>query len=298
MKKYLTLVCILLSSITLISQSIYIKPFGGYGFKINGEIVTEESSSFYENDDSIHTSFSYEAFKLANGKGPRFGLAIGIDISEHIGFEIGAYHTKSSTPEIKFTENVLRDFNETYYLNLSHSYYLESNSWQFSPEISIKGNPALFTPYLKLGAIISTTQVIEYYDIFLHTNFPGYYPFSNMDRVLEYDRKSSIGFTGTIGCNIQLMDNFYIFSELRYSNIYNTPDKAEITKYNVNGSDELGSLENNERYYEFVESYSDEDNLDPDEPSKSTYQRFDLSNISLIVGLKICIDLNKDTNPE
>ncbi len=296
MLKITILTLISLFSLNLLAQSIYIKPFGGYGFNINGDIVTEESSYYYEDNDSINNYYAYEAFELANGKGTRFGLAIGIDVSKNIAFELGVLHTKSKSSEITYTDHVIHDFNTPYYLDLLHSYYLESSSWQFSPEISIKCNPALFTPYLKLGAVFGSTEIRDYYSISATTNMLGYYPFGNLNRVLEYEKKSSVGFTSTIGCDIYLADNFYIFTELRYSNIYCTPSKGEITEYNVNGDDELRTLNNNERYFEFVESYTDEDNYDPDEPQKLIYQRFALSNISVMAGLKFCINLKRASN--
>lgn len=295
MKKITILTLISLFSLGLSAQSIYFKAFGGYGFNINGEFVTEKSSYYYENDDSINNYYTYKAFEVANGKGSRYGLAIGIDLSQNIAFEIGVLHTKSKTPEVTYIDNIVRDFGTPYYVDFFNSYYLETSSWQFSPEIAIKCNPALFVPYLKLGAIFGTTEIRDYYSISLTTNLQGYYPFANINEVLEYEKKSSVGFTSTVGCDINLADNFYIFTELRYSNIYCTPTKGEIIEYNVNGNDELKSLSNNERYFEFVESYSEAENYDPDQPRKLIYQRFSLNNISILAGLKIQINFKKNS---
>lgn len=298
MKKITILTLISFFSLSLFAQTFYIKPFLGYGFNMNGEDITESSYYFYEDYDTINDYYSYEAFKMCNGKGLRYGVAAGIDVSQNIAFEFGVLYTKSQSSEVTYTDDGVYDFSTTYSLNLLHSYYFKSSSWQVSPEISINCNPGLFTPYLKLGAVIGFTKIKDSYEMAVTTYLPGYRPFENINSAMEYDRKSSVGVTSTIGCDIYIADNFYLFTELRYTNIYCTPTNGEIIEYNVNGDDELKSLNNSQRYYEFVESYSEADNSDPDEPTKLIYNRFALNNISIQAGMKININLKKTSKTE
>lgn len=293
MKKNAVLVGFCFMTFSLSAQSFYFKPLGGYGFGGQRQLYSLTSYHYYENIDTSHSSYVYEskAFSLGNGLG--YGIALGKELTKYLSFELITYYLKGQSPEMTVNESYTFDYYVDGHINIKSTYLLKSKSLQFAPEIKINGLKKTVSPYLKIGVIVGFTWITEDYEGFLTNNLPSYYPFENITYTLEYKMTPSLGFTAGIGSEFELFDNCYFFTEIKNNTLACIPKHGEITTYKHQDTDKLATLTTRERYHDYVESYNDSDNLDPNEPHKSLIQQFTLNNISILAGLRFNLNLEK-----
>jgi hypothetical protein len=289
---FLASICIL--SLTAGAQSIYIKPFTGYGMAVQDQLFCSTSSDYFENIDTNYSTNSHEALNYSFGKGLKFGIAIGTAISNTISFELVAGYSKGKSSEFVLHNNGKYDYyGQIYTVEFTDKYKYISKSFQITPGLVLKRDIRKSTGYLKLGAIIGYTQITENFTSSLYNSIPSYYPFESWSHVMRYKWTPSLGFSSAIGFDYKLIDDVYAFAEIQYNSMYCAPKKAEITEYKYRDQDKLSSLAYNERNFEYVDAYTDADNNDPSASGKRLIQKYSFSNISIIAGLRIDFNFKK-----
>lgn len=296
MKKITFLLVISMISFHLNAQSVYFKPYGGYGFAVQGAWFNTQSYYYYENPDTNYSTNSYQEFKYSFGKGTRFGLNVGTNLTKNLAIEIGGCYSKSKLPEIVTYEIYTFDYDLDAEAKFTNRVNMESKSWQITPEVVIKSSNLKIIPYVKLGSVIAITSIKEFYKSNLTNTIPGYYPFEDWEETINYEKTVSVGFSAAFGCEFYLFDNVYFFTETKFSNLSCSPKKAKMTEYKYRGEDQLETLTTQARYVEYVDAYNDTENNDPDKPAKLLSCQFSLNNTSVIVGFKVNIDFKKRGN--
>jgi hypothetical protein len=293
MKKITILSCICMVSFTLAAQSIYVKTSAGYSFGVQPEFIYLGSSYYFENADTNYTTYGYDAVKFSLGKGMRYGFAVGTSLSKNIAFEMSIDFSKGKSPELTSHDNGVYHYFANYTVQFTDKYHFESKSTQIAPELIFKSSNNTCLPYFKLGVIVGITRLTQYHERSLYNSIPGYYPFENWTHVMEYKKSVSMGYSAAMGWNFKLADGIYFFSEAKYTSLRCSPKKSELTVYNYRGDDMLGTLQTNERSFEYVNAYTDSDNANPGNPGKRIIQQFALGNIAFSAGFRLDIVFKK-----
>jgi hypothetical protein len=293
MKTVFILISIFLTSIIVSAQTIYIKAYGGYGLGTNKSELSMLSSYYNENTDTNFTTYGYESAKFSLGKSLRFGFATGVSLTKNISFELAADYSKGKSPKFIECNNGTYEYGTIYTVKFTDKYNYEGNSVQLTPALVYKANQRKITPYLKLGLIIGITKLSKNFERRLYNTIPTYYPFESWASVLKYKTSISGGLTVAIGGEYMLADDIYFFSEAKYSILNCSPKTSELTEYRYRGMDELETLPYNERNFEYVNAYTDSDNIDRSAPGKRLIQKYALSNVAIVVGFKIDFNLKK-----
>ncbi len=298
MKKNAILISFCLMTFSVSAQSFYFKPLCGYGFGVQRQLYTLTSYYYHENIDTSYSSYGYESKAFSLGKGFEYGIALGKELTKYLSFELSTYYLKGKSPELIVNELYTYDYYLDGQVNIKSTYLLNSKSLQFVPELKINGLKGNVLPYLKIGVIVGLTWIIENYEGYLTNTLPSTYPFESWTYTLEYKMATSLGFTAGVGSDFKLFDNWYFFTEVKYNTLACILKHGEITEYEYRDIDKLETLTTSERYYDYVESYNDSDNNDPNEPSKRLIQQFTLNNISILAGLRINIRLQRTPKQE
>jgi hypothetical protein len=252
-----------------------------------------QSSYYNENADTNFTTYGYESAKFSLGKSHRFGLATGVNVTKNISFELAADYSNGKSPEFTECNNGTYEYGTIYTVKFTDKYSYEGKSVQLAPVLVYKANKRKITPYLELGLIIGISKLSKNFERSLYNTIPTYYPFESWTSVLKYKTSISGGVTMAIGGEYELIDDVYLFTEAKYSILNCSPKTSELTEYTYRGENKLETLPYNERNFEYVKAYTDADNTDSNATGKRLLQQYALSNIALVVGLKIDFNLKK-----
>lgn len=292
MKKVIILAGFWLLSISLFSQSFYLKPVIGYAFGIQGDSYNLTSYHYFQNEDTSYSINSYARAELKSGNGPVLGLTIGKEFSKNIAFELNGFYSKTKTDDIGYTEIYSFSYDVNYDATFKYKYNFENKIIRFIPEIVLKTGDHKIDPYMKVGVIFGFVKMKENYEMRLTNDIPTMYPFEDENMVIEYERTFSAGISSAFGCDLQPSENLCLFAEANYNYFSSKPTKAEVTEYKYRGEDKLSTLTYQERYFEYVEAFSDNDNADPFKSAKFLIQKYSFNNISMLVGLKFKFSKN------
>ena len=231
MKKGLLLVAVLLGAGAVSAQNLYVGLQTGYGFSTPSDVVgttTVVSSTGDQTNANIYGTY---------GGGTNIGLNVGYNFSEYFGAELGfSYFLGSSVTSTDVTV-------PTGTATLMAS----SNQMRLTPllVVSTGGDVAL---YGKGGLVLpvggSTTA--EYRD---NTNPMA----GEVQQDFESKGALSLGFTGALGVRFNMASNLSFFGELSAVNLRIKSATRTMTKYSVDGSDLLGSVDTYDKETVYVD---------------------------------------------
>ena len=109
-----------------------------------------------------------------------------------------------------------------------------------------------------------------------------------IEQSLLFNGGIATGFTTTIGASYALNDKISLFGDLNFVNMSYSPTKGMITKYTEDGVDLLPSLDPIDKEIQFVDSYVEDDNIQPSitEPTKALKIKFPFSSAGIHIGIK------------
>jgi len=150
------------------------------------------------------------------------------------------------------------------------------------PSIIITTGNKIINPYIKFGMIIGKGSVILTSDY----NDTGN---ENIKSEKLIDGGLALGINAAVGLQININHNVSIFWGLNMINLFYTPIKSEVTKYEHNGIDELSILETSMREIEYVDSYNyDYRNSAPEtEPNKQLKWKLPFGSLGINLGVRI-----------
>ncbi len=131
-------------------------------------------------------------------------------------------------------------------------------------------------PYARFGLIIGAYPQINYKKTETQGN-------DTYDYVGKYMGNVPLGYSAAAGVKLNLNDHFSLFGEFDCNGLNYSPKKYKLTKYTVNGVDELSTLTTSQKEIDFVKSY-DAMQTSTDSPSKQLKQSFPFSNFEINIG--------------
>ena len=292
LKLKLVATAMLCSSYGLMAQSFYVTTNVGYAIgmtKISGFVNNTTYSSIYDPNTGNNTTLrSFEDVPLSLGNGFNFGISGGYSFNQYLGVELGLNYLIGGETKLTYTF-------ETAWLNPDNTIRTEqqlstqklsSNMFRILPSIVITPGFEKLNPYLKMGVVIGFGNTLVESESNVTTN--------DTLVILRHIREDTrffgglaFGFQGTIGVDYGINENIKIFTEANYLGYSYAPSKAEVIRYELNGTDNLPNLSESEKKHEFLDSYTDDGTTNRDEPSKSTKIGLPYGSMSFNLGIKL-----------
>jgi hypothetical protein len=170
----------------------------------------------------------------------------------------------------------------------SESESSKSRAFSFTPTLKfmIYDRRRRVTPYLFAGPVLSKVNFTR--DLKKYSEENG--SISTESRSTKYRGGISVGIRGGGGINVPLNKKFTFFSEVIFTGMNYYPKESEITRYMINGEDNLSSLPVNIRRTDYVNKVATDSQHTPEEsnsPGKSLRFPVAMSSMSINVGILV-----------
>jgi opacity protein-like surface antigen len=270
LKSLMILLCASLNFTAVMAQGAYFTLGAGYNLptstqtldalSFSDEIMTENKTTYKQNYVSL-------------GKGLSVGGAFGYMFNENIGAELGISYLMGSTWESKMAYS---DFATS----MTRTNEISSKMTRINPQFVISMEANKLTPYAKVGLLLgmgsmSLNSKVEYLD-------------GVVEQTTIFNGGVATGFTTTIGASYAINDKISLFGDLNMVNMSYSPTKGIMTKYAENGVDLLSLMDPIDKEIQFVDTYVEDDNIQPSitEPSKALKIKFPFSSVGVHIGVK------------
>lgn len=256
------LISFIVTSLGLSAQGLYLKLGGSYQQGISSQNMY--SHTFNDNQDLE------ERQPLALGQGFSTQFAAGYMFKPNFGVELGlAFHQGASF------SSTSKGYESSFKATFQSDFYLINPSLVFAlPQKN-------FQAYTKFGPLIGFGSIYQS----IEDRERGFF-----ESDLEVDIEASGGFFygahAAVGIDYKLTDRLAFFSELNLRLAAYSPKEGEVTKYRLDGQNQLNNLSDSERYIRYVDQVDYNQSSPPDEPSKALGSAFSLSSIGLQLGLR------------
>jgi len=208
------------------------------------------------------------------GQGIIPALKFGYMFDDNWGFEMGMSYLMGS--EI----TVYEDFNTGgVYDSYAEVIKTKSTMIRFSPQLVFKTEMGV---YSRVGLIIpvgGSTMAYRTVDV----EFMGQTSKTVVD--IENHGAFTTGFTGALGYGFSLSDEMTIFGELEYVGLRIYGKTATITKYEVDGVDNLANLLTIQKETVYVDEVKTTDNTNNDEAQKALKSSSPYSSFGINIGI-------------
>lgn len=285
MKKILLVLTILLASISLVTASIQVRPYLGYGFGVCRNTLGTDSEINYSATPTDITK--NENIYYSGGAGLNFGAAVLYGLTDNLGVELGIGYISGTETEI---EKGLRKYTApqadgTFSYNMKSSYIPIDISIKFSTKVDPLTLYLGFGPTLALGAKATGTLESEncYYDPFTKTVFHS--PNTLYTGETEISLKTGMGYNASISADYDLNDSMALNFGFLFRALTLKLDEMKITKYEENGVDQLATKITREKEFQYEEDNSDDDNTQPGKPEIKNTEVYSFSSLTFTVGI-------------
>ena len=161
---------------------------------------------------------------------------------------------------------------------------------QLNPSIVLTAGNEGIAPYAKFGVVIGVAAKINQSTEIKGTNFDGntVYP-SNLSGERELNGGIAIGWSAALGAKYAINETLSLFGEFNLVNLTYAPTKGEMTKFTINGVNELTGGTTRDKEWEFVDEVTTNNSSTPDKtkPTIEAKEYYSFSSIGIQLGLKI-----------
>lgn len=266
----LFLVCLLLTGFSIKAQKVYIR--AGLGASVTTAATYYDQATTTSSENKIVTK------KSGIGTGLPFVVAAGYMVSPNIGFELGVGYFYGFT----------RKTTDIYY-NSTHDTKKQGQMLSLVPALVVAFDLEKVKPYARLGLKLGVWNNVfyKYEDI-------GDEPEKSSGNVSNKNEKDygglAIGVQAATGVDFKISDLVSLFGEIQVDGINFSPKHGKITKYEVNGTDQLASLSTREKEWDYEKEVDYLHTGSSDEPDKCPKTNHSFNNVGLMIGIKITIN--------
>ena len=241
--------------------------------------------SYSDPSGSIDQANTYYTF----AKGPWFNASVGYDFTRCFSADLGISYQLGSN---EFTQLTVTPMNERVQT------FSSSKNLLLNPSLRYTCNIKKIKPYGRFGLVLPLNPKIK-----VAEQFRGNDPIRMVD--LDYESeatviaKKNLGYNGGVGIEYEVSKRFSCWAEVGAQFLQVKQDRKTVDRFfnNMSGQDELDILPVNEREFVFKDGISQEDNMDPNQPSVLIQQAQPFSNFGLQAGLRFRIDNKKPPIP-
>ena len=256
MKKNLLLVVALFLATTMSAQ-LYVGAKLGYGLGANKYEAGTELKGSRKIDavgDVSDNTFNKSIVWGSMGQGLQLGAKVGYFFNDNIGFELGIDYFMSAEGTIADVDVINnQQVGATTYLEFPYVYSVtaKSNQLRLTPQLVMKTDMGAYTRFGIVVPVMGKTVVTS------SEQDPGFNGTAvtkqTTDIEIEYKGKFSIGFAGALGYEYELSDNLKLFGEVQYTGLTIRGASSTITKYEIDGADQLPALTTIQKETTFVD---------------------------------------------
>lgn len=219
-----------------------------------------------------------KVYPIGLGKGLGFNLRAGYFLGKNIALELGVGYRMGFSTKVEIELDGPEGIKSSYGTEVLK---FKGNMLSLVPAILISPSLDLgkVRPYARLGVIIGILpSIITKVDVTA--------PYGNSTMSLKYYGGVAFGGSFALGGDFNLSDLLAIYAEIYYDALSYAPTKGKITKYEVDGKDELPDLTTFDKEVEFVKDltgFTPKDS-EPDQQFKNSYP---FNSLGLNIGVKI-----------
>lgn len=232
---------------------------------------------------SRSTSMS-ESVKGSYGAGWNANGAFCYALSENIGLELGIgyiagkeYATASSYTESQ-GDIVTRSGHERE--------TSKSRAFMFTPALRFMTQKRTFTPYFLIGPLFGKINLRRSMARSIEENGVTTVETNNT----RFKGGISLGLRGAVGASVAVSRKLSLFAEIVFTGMNYYPKESELTRYTINGEDQLSTLTKNVTHTDYVnkvEHDSQQANDDVNRPNRSLRFPVPMSAISASAGVQV-----------
>jgi hypothetical protein len=215
------------------------------------------------------------------------GPELGIDYL--LGAKILRYKSNTITNNVSTyidQTNSNNNTNSTLVHSTADEIKVKGSMLRFIPSIRLTAGDWKVKPYVKFGLVISVLNRMQYEDIQTDISTAGVQKITEQTEIGKGN--VSLGFAGAVGATYQLPQNFGVFAELGLIAQSYAPTQSKITKFTIDGVDQLPGMSTRDIETEYVDHYSHSYPTTPDaenQPYETTKDYYPFSSIGLNVGI-------------
>ncbi|WP_343747714.1 outer membrane beta-barrel protein [Fluviicola sp.] len=245
----------------------------GYGLGSPGHVLGT-------NTTSTSSSYSEKNIYGTLGSGLQANLTPGYMFGEHFGVELGLngfFGSKTTIGEATFPGG-------------SYKHTQSSSQFRVSPALVVKSGGEKLSVYARGGLVLPLLGSVKSEINDNGASTPGV----NTMAELKTSGKVSLGYTGAVGLNVHFGQKMAFFAELGANSLRVKSKQTDLTKYTVNGTDQLGNVSTYGKQTKYVDELTNSSNNASVNPSgtntanakEDLRQVANFSNFFIQVGIK------------
>jgi hypothetical protein len=258
----------------------YVQAGGGYGFNFNNEHFEKLTVSTFNGTTNSAIPYTY-------GSGINFSILSGYRMKDNFSIELGAMfnqakitygnvYSASVFPFVVF-ESVEENNFEGSMMRILTGFRIERNSNHLGS-------------YIRTGFSLGiVNKIVESYFSEIETGTPGNTNKSSIESVIEYSGRLSLGAYGAIGFVWNFNSTWGLFAEGSFFAQNWAPFKSVLTKYKINGVDQLPSMDKADKETEYLaEGHLDYNApYDPNAPEIDIIRSHPFSGAIFTLGVRV-----------
>lgn len=269
------------------AQNISVSPF----FTSSKGLLSTTWQSYNDHTfvtiDTSITKYSGESTKFSLGAGNRYGVNLEKKYRDLISFGLSLSYFSSKDVPISNTSKAEYDPYSAYNLTITTTDIYKNRAI----DLGIYSNFTLLdkntSPYIKTGLIFSFSKYTLDKEVYIFNNIPGYYPTERYNYNYKISPSIHYGVTGAAGIEINRHKTISLYAEV-FSVLMNVSPTKQVCKSKTwNSEDRFETITTSEKEIIFVESYTEEDNQNDNEPTKKLKFNQSFCSIGLQAGVKI-----------
>lgn len=256
---------------TLKEAKFSISPIIGIGFGIGKKEMGTDYESNAQGDEIKDKNLYYSAgggIKLGVGLEYRFLEEIGLGID--VGYSIGMTNDVDKWKYYSSSDSAWCTYTRT----MKTSYIL------FSPSIRMEKKIMGLNPFCGFGLIFAMAPKSK-------STYEDRWPNYTMDAEMELSHNLGVGSCGILGLKYPLMGGLGIMGEIRIDQLSLKAKHGKLTKYIVNGEDELPHMTTRDKECEYKDDDTDDTPSDSTKPNIEHTFITPANSVSIRVGIEL-----------
>jgi hypothetical protein len=247
----------------------YVKGALGVSFGLDPAILNQTTAILGESTSTIVT----DAIRARLGSGIPFEAAAGFKFSKHFAVEMGIDYNLGFSTKVN---NVLNGDNTKITVKAATLSVIPSLVAQFQT------GPVI--PYVRVGPEVAVMNTYNTLTVGLVSNFKA--TSTGEKNTKDYGR-IALGIKAAAGVEFPLSKLISVFGEIQARAISFSPKHGKVTKYTVDGMDQLSTLSIKQAKWDYVKTVNYPDLISSDQANQFLRVSHAVSNVGLVVGVKV-----------
>ncbi|MCK9219460.1 MAG: porin family protein [Bacteroidales bacterium] len=249
------------------------KFYGRVGVGLAGG--TSSSLDMLYNYTNDGTSQKISVVPVDLGSGFTGSLAFGYMLNKYVGFEFGLSQFLGFPNSGDSTVSVPG--------GTSATAKIAGSMLSFVPSVVITAGLEKVNPYARFGMVIGVMPRMFYkYD----ATQASVYPAQQVEVIQKLYGSVALGYTASLGVDFNINKLISLYAEASFVGCTWSPRYSELTKYDLNGVDQLSSLNTKQKETEFFTTIDLNEQIPDTSPDKELRQTYPFDNAGVNIGIR------------